>query len=147
MSVPGKGFDCQSAGRDPDELHNTSNSLATSSGLLRREGIEKSGSEEPLAINTFTLLSGGGARGKESRRQKLSYVYDKPCAAGIVTCTQSGMTIPSYLSSEMNLGNFPDHTEFQSWIVNFRTEVCSKAKKSHACVAVDEGNRSSQIAG
>ena len=22
---------------------------------------------------------------------------------------------------------FPDHTEFQSWIVNFRTEVCSKA--------------------
>ena len=48
MSVPGNGFDCQSAGRDPDELHNTSNSLATSSGPLRREGIEKSGSEEPL---------------------------------------------------------------------------------------------------
>ena len=31
-------------------------------------------------------------------------------------------------SSEMHLGRFPDHTEFQSWIVNFRTEVCSKAK-------------------
>ena len=38
------------------------------------------------------------------------------------------MTIPSYPSSEMRLGKFPDHTEFQSWIVNFRTEVCSKAK-------------------
>ena len=25
-------------------------------------------------------------------------------------------------------GRFPDHSEFQSWIVNFRTEVCSKAK-------------------
>ena len=49
-------------------------------------------------------------------------------AAGIGTCTQSGMTIPSYLSSEMHLGNFLDHTEFQSWRVNFRTEVCSKAK-------------------
>ena len=49
-------------------------------------------------------------------------------AAGIGTCIQSGMTIPSYLSSEMHLGTFPDHTEVQSWIVNFRTEVCSKAK-------------------
>ena len=28
----------------------------------------------------------------------------------------------------MHLGKFPDHTEFQSWIVNFRKEVCSKAK-------------------
>ena len=49
-------------------------------------------------------------------------------AAGIETCTQSGMTIPGYLSSEMHLGKFPDHTEFQSWIANFRTDVCSKSK-------------------
>ena len=28
----------------------------------------------------------------------------------------------------MHLGKFPDSTEFQSWKVNFRTEVCSKAK-------------------
>ena len=49
-------------------------------------------------------------------------------ATGIGTCTQSGMTIPSYPSSEMHLGKFPDHKEFQSRIVNFRTEVCSKAK-------------------
>ena len=45
-------------------------------------------------------------------------------AAGIGTFTQSYMTIPSYPSSEMHLGKFPDHTEFQSWIV----EVCAKAK-------------------
>ena len=38
------------------------------------------------------------------------------------------MTIPSYPSSEMHLGKFPDHTEHQSWIVNIRTEVCSKSK-------------------
>ena len=49
-------------------------------------------------------------------------------AAGIGTCTQSGKTIPSYPSSEMHLGKFPDHTGLQSWNVNFRTEVCSKAK-------------------
>ena len=49
-------------------------------------------------------------------------------AADIGTCTQSGMTIPSYLSSEMHLVKFPDHTEIQSWIVNFPVEVCAKAK-------------------
>ena len=49
-------------------------------------------------------------------------------AAGIGTCTQSGVTIPHDPSSEMPLGKFPDHKKFQSWIVNFRTEVCSKAK-------------------
>ena len=38
------------------------------------------------------------------------------------------MINPSHLSSEMHLGKFPDNTEFQSWIVDFRTEVCSKAK-------------------
>ena len=42
--------------------------------------------------------------------------------------TQSGMINPSHPSSEMHLGKFPDHTEFQSWIVNFRTQVRSKAK-------------------
>ena len=28
--------------------------------------------------------------------------------------------------SEMHLGKFPDSLEFQSWKVNFKTEVCSK---------------------
>ena len=55
-------------------------------------------------------------------------------AAGIGACTQSGMTIPSCPSSEMHLGKFSDHTEFQSWIVKFRTDVRSKAK--HPTVAL-----------
>ena len=38
------------------------------------------------------------------------------------------MINPSHLSSEMHLGKMPDGTEFQSWTVNFRTEVYSKAK-------------------
>ena len=49
-------------------------------------------------------------------------------AAGIGTCTPSCMINPSHPSLEMHLGKFSDHTEFQSWIVNFRTQVCSKAK-------------------
>ena len=68
-------------------------------------------------------------------------------AAGIGTCTLSGMINPSYLSSEMHQGRFPDHTEFQSWIVNFRTEVCSKAQNPTRAFAVDQGNRSNQITG
>ena len=48
-------------------------------------------------------------------------------ALGVGTCTQS-MTIQSYLSSEMHLQKFTDRTEFQSWIVNIRTEVCANAK-------------------
>ena len=48
MSISGDVPDCQPARCDPDEVHNNSKNLATSSGLLRREGIEKSGSEEPL---------------------------------------------------------------------------------------------------
>ena len=49
-------------------------------------------------------------------------------AVGIGTCTQSGMINPSHPSSEMHLGKFPDHTEFQSWMCIFRVEVCAKAK-------------------
>ena len=47
MSIPGNVFNCQPARRDPDELHKTSKNLAILSGVLRREGIEKRGSEEP----------------------------------------------------------------------------------------------------
>ena len=33
--------------------------------------------------------------------------------------------------SELHLGEFPDSTEFQSWKVNFKTEVCSKTADPH----------------
>ena len=49
-------------------------------------------------------------------------------AAGIGTCTQSVMTIPSYPSSEMHLDKFADRMEFQSWILNFQAGGCGKAK-------------------
>ena len=48
MSIPGNVFDRQHARRDPDELHNDSRNLATLSSIVRKEGIENSGSEEPL---------------------------------------------------------------------------------------------------
>ena len=75
MSIPGHVFDCQHARRDPDELHNDSRNLTTSSGIQRKEGIEKSESEEPLQSIPLPCFS-GKAKQKKSGRQKLSYVYD-----------------------------------------------------------------------
>ena len=68
-------------------------------------------------------------------------------ALGIRTCTQSGMTIPSYLPSEMHLQKFPDQTEFQSWIVNFQAGVLRKSEEFRARIAADQVNRSNQLAG
>ena len=48
MSIPGTVFDCQRARRNPDELHDDSSNFATSSAILKTEGIEKREIEEPL---------------------------------------------------------------------------------------------------
>ena len=48
MSISGNVFDRLHAQRDSDELHSDSRNLATSLAILRTEGIENSGSEEPL---------------------------------------------------------------------------------------------------
>ena len=113
MSIPGNVFDRQPARRVPAESYNDSRNWEASPGIQRREGIEKSGSEEQL--QPMLLLCLGKAEEKS--------------LAVIGTCTQSDMINPGHPSSEVHLGIFPDHTEFQSWIVNLRTEVCSKAKK------------------
>ena len=67
--TPGNVFDCQSARRVLEELHNDSRNLAASSGIQRREGIEKSGSDKTIATNAFTLLFSGNAKEKQSGRQ------------------------------------------------------------------------------
>ena len=121
----------------PEELHNDSRNLATLSGIQRREEIEKSGSEKTIATNTFTLFF-RKRKGKMPGRQ-MSLKSMSHHAAGIGTCTQSGMINPRHSSSEMHLGKFLNHTEFQSWIVNLRTEVCSKAKNpTHALQWIKE---------
>ena len=43
------------------------------------------------------------------------------------TCShRSMMDCPIIPFTEWNLGKFSDSTEFQSWRVNFRTEVCPR---------------------
>ena len=57
MSIPGNVFDRQHAQRDSDELHGDSRDLAISLAILRTEGIENSGSEEPLQSTTSPCFS------------------------------------------------------------------------------------------
>ena len=113
ISIPRSVFDCQLARRVPEELHNNSRNLTASSGIQRREGIEKSGCEKSLQPTPSPCFS-GKAKGKKSCLKSVTNH-----AAGIGTCTQSGRRC---------IWKFPDHAEFQSWITNFRTKVCSKAK-------------------
>ena len=82
--------------------------------------------ERTIAISTFTSLFSESEE-KKPGRQKISCVCDWPCRGCWDLCS-SGMTIPSYLPSEIHLQKFDDKEEFQSWIVNFQVEVCAKAK-------------------
>ena len=124
MSIPGKVFDCQHAHRDRDELHNYSRNLATLLAILRPQGIEKSGSEEPLRSIPFSCLPMTARHSLDGGDCLKSIAHH---AVFIGTCTR-GMTIPSDLFSEMHLGKFPEQPKFQSWIVDFRAEICAKAK-------------------
>ena len=64
-----------------------------------------------IAINTYILLF-GESKTKHPDGGKCPMSLTN-LAVGIATCTQ-GMTVPSYLSSEMHLPKFPDQTKFQS---------------------------------
>ena len=126
LSISGNVFDYQSVRPVPEESHNDSRNLATPSGIQKREGIEKSGSEEPLQTIPLPCFS-VRAKEKKSRWKKLSYVYNQPCR--VYWDLHSKWHDNSELSFLGDAsGKFHDHNEFQSWIVNFRREVCSKAK-------------------
>ena len=146
MCIPGNVFDCPPARRDPDEVHNEPRIWATSSGVLRREGIEKSESGDPLqSIPLPCFQRRVRQRSLDGGNYPMSMTNNH--AVGIATCTQSGMSIPSYLSSEIHLGQFPGHTEFQKLDCEFPNGSLREGEKSYSGITVDQGNRNSQIAG
>ena len=53
------------------------------------------------------------------------------------------MDYPRFPISEMHLGKFPDSLEFQSWKVNFKTEVCAKSAFHH--YALDQRSSDSNV--
>ena len=110
MSIPTIVFDCQPARRVLEESYNDSRNLATPSGIQRREGIEKSESEEPLQPIPLLCFSVRARERSLDDRNCLMSMTNR--AAGIGTCTQIVMTFPSFPSSEMHLGRVSDDTEF-----------------------------------
>ena len=76
MSIPGNlFFDCLHARRDSEEVHNDSGNLAThrkslmTSRILRKGGIENSGSEEQLQLTLLPCFS------IRARRKRLDDKY------------------------------------------------------------------------
>ena len=126
MSIPGDVIDCQPARRDPHELHDISKNLATSSGIPRKEGIEKSGSEEPLQSMPSPCFQVRARKKVWTTEIVLCLWQTMLRVVGLVLKVAWEFRV---ILPRMHLGKFPGHPEFQSWILNFRTEVCSKAKK------------------
>ena len=63
------------------------------------------------------------------------------------TSSHSGVIdSPRFPISELHQGNFPDSMEFQSWKVNFKTEVCSKTADPHFTMHwIEEGEIASLL--
>ena len=86
------------------------------------------------------------------RFQRGAGVYDD---TGRIYSHNGMMDYPRFPISEMHLGKFPDSMEFQSWKVNFKTEVCSKSadltmhwiKEVEMAKSIDELMTSRSIAG
>ena len=125
MSIPGSVFDCQLARRVPEELHNDSRNLATSSAILRSEGIERGGCEEPLQSILLPCLS---VRARKSLDDRNCLVSVTNHAAGIGLVLEVAGQFRVISPRRCIWIFFPDQTEFQSWVVNFRAEICPKAK-------------------
>ena len=83
MSILGYVVDRQHAQRNSDELHNDSR-LAASSGIQRREGIEKSGSQEPLQPMLLPCFSGKAQEKVWSTEIVLSPWLTVPRVSGLV---------------------------------------------------------------
>ena len=84
-SIAGNVFGRQYARRDPEELNNDSRNLATLLAIVRTEGIDNSGSEEPLQSIPLPWFF-NKSKEKKSRRE-MSLISVTNHAVGIGTCT------------------------------------------------------------
>ena len=117
-------------------LHNTSKNLATASGVLRKEGIEKSDRWRTIAINTVTYFAFRREQAHMVRRGYLTSMTNN--AASIGTCAQSGGDASGKIPRPHGISKLDCELPNRSLL---------ESEQPHARVAVDQGNRSSQIAG
>ena len=145
MSIPGSVFDGQPARRVPEESYNGSSNSATPSGIQTKEGIEKSGSEEPLQPMPSPSFAG---------KTKDNNLDDRNCVKSMAHQCHGYRDFYSkwHDKSESSfLGDASGKIPRPHGISELDSELPNRGlledKESHKCVAVDQGNRSSQIAG
>ena len=146
-SILGNAFDCHPTRRDPDELYNDSGNLRDliENDKERRiwEKLRAENQCQAMPIPCFqerarqTSLDGGNCPSSMTNNQ----------AAGIGTCTHSGMTIPSYLSSEMHPWKCSWQYGISRLESNFQERGLLKREKSKLCSTMDQRKRNSQITG
>ena len=124
MGTPGDVFESLPAQEvSPSVLFKNSKNLATSSCGLRPEATGA------------TLVPEIDMRREPQNSSKHGTNFQR--GTGVLdhtggTFSHHGMTdYPRFAISEMHLGNFPDSLVFQTWKVNFKTEVCSKTANHH----------------
>ena len=135
--------------RDPELPHDTSSFMGTSGNVFERpparEGRTSTffNNSKDLAYTCQKLrldVTGATKRSEsEMRQESLNMSIPLPHiqnGGGMLhhtggTCFHSGMIdYPRFPISELHLGTLRDSVEFQSWKVNFKTEVCSKSADS-----------------
>ena len=108
--------------------------------------VQKKDRYEKGEDNTNALLSWESEREKSRDSGDCSLFAINNHAAGVRTCTQSGMTIPSYPSWDMHLGNFPDHTELQRWrVIQNRSMLDSEKSSSRNAVGQKKSKQPKQL--
>ena len=127
--------------RDSPMPRDTRNTLGTSGNVFEclpaREGPSSA-----LFENSRNLASSSCGMEQESRMRRDAQSSTKPNPnqekvqrplyhTGGTYSHNGVMDYPRYSILEMHLGKFPDSVEFQSWKVNFKTEVCANSQFPH----------------
>ena len=129
-----------------EEFHNDSRNFGNTIGDSEKRRNWEKWEWRTIAINTFTLLF-RWKRGKKVQMTEivLSLWPTMPRVLGLVL--ESGMTFPSYFSSGDASGKIPWPYGISELGCEFPSGSLREGEESHARFAVDQGNRSSQIAG
>ena len=136
--------------RDSRLPHDTRNIMGTSGNVFERplaqEGRSSAffGGSKNLASSSQELRPDitGTARRQESEMKREPSNSSIPLPhfqrgggmfnhAGGTYSHSCMIDFPRFPMSELHLGTFPDSVEFQSWKVNFKSEVCSKSADPH----------------
>ena len=141
MSIPGTVFDRQHARRDSDELHNDSRNLAISLAILRTEGIDNGGSEEPLQSIPLLCLSVRARRKSLDGKWVLCLWLTMPRVLGVLKAWQFRV-----ISPRRCICKIPWPNGISELSREFPSRNLRGGEESRARIAVDQENRSSQLA-